>query len=115
MEGDSTCWEQVLSRGSGSVYESSLCSTGVCAGGCMVGLSQGCMHLVQGSGTALLVKRKQLNNINHQHHMVECIFLARFRFSVATADTGPQKVVSKTNVIVQRVHPFTTMEPLVWS
>lgn len=73
----------------------------------MVGLSQGCMHLVQGSGVAPLVNRKQLNNINRHHHMVE--------FSVVTADTGSQKVVSKTNVFIQGFIFLTTMEQLVWS
>lgn len=76
-EGDSTCWEQALSRCLCSVYESSLCTMGVCAGGCMVGLSQGCMLLVQVSGIAALVNRKQLNDINHQHHMSVCILHTR--------------------------------------
>lgn len=64
-----------------------------------MGLSRGCMHLVQVSGISPLVNRKtvgkEIQTIN-QHHMVECEYLVGF--SVVTADTGCLEVVSKTNV-----------------
>lgn len=57
MEEGSTCWGQVLHQHCGTVYENPLCNVEVCAGGCMVGIFQGCMYLVQVSAVVPLLDR----------------------------------------------------------
>lgn len=61
VEAGCTCWEQGQGLSRGTVYESPLCKLGVCAAGCMVVLSQGCMHLVQVCAGDVLVTREQSN------------------------------------------------------
>lgn len=91
LEGGSICLERGRSRCSCTVYGSAWWSMGVSSGGCMVEPSQGCMFLVQVSGSAALItdRSSTINNRcpdclppNRSDFQLEQLTLRPFRSSI---------------------------------